>query len=160
GYAAEEPLFNSSSSRTTSLRATLPQPPSLSASTSHATPVLAFYSLHSSRFANFTERRITMSNTSWLWPDVSGEDEAKKACRAAMWCAIIVAGVTALFSFLAMAGTKMNNVPVDGSALLDAAIFGVIAFGLSRYSRIAGVAGFALFLFERIYMLSKAGPAA
>src|SRR5262249_50013582 len=63
-------------------------------------------------------------------------------------------------SFLAMAGTKMNNVPIDGSALLDAAIFAAIAFGLSRYSRIAGVAGFALFLFERIYMLSKAGPAA
>jgi len=40
---------------------------------------------------------------------------------------------------------------ISWSALLDAAIFGVIAFGLSRHSRIAAVAGFALFLGEKIY---------
>lgn len=101
-----------------------------------------------------------MNKSNWFWPDVSNPQEAKKACQVAMWCAIFVAGVTALFSFLAMAGTKMNNIPVDGSALIDAALFGAIAFGLSRCSRVAGVAGFVLFLFERIYMISKAGPAA
>src|SRR5579859_1170613 len=100
-----------------------------------------------------------MNNSNWFWPDVSNPEEARKACKVAMWCAIFVAGVTALFSFLAMAGTKMNNIPVDGSALFDAALFAGIAFGLSRYSRFAGVAGFALFLFERIYMIAKSGPA-
>lgn len=99
------------------------------------------------------------NNSNWFWPDVSNPEEAKKACKVAMWCAIFVAGVTTLFSLLAMAGTKMNNIPVDGSALIDAALFGGIAFGLSRYSRFAGVAGFALFLLERIYMISKAGVA-
>jgi len=101
-----------------------------------------------------------MNNSSWFWPDVSNVDEAKKACRAARWCAVIVASVTSLFAFLAIAGAKFGNLPVDGSALFDAALFAGIAFGLSRFSRFAGVAGFALFLFERIYMIAKGGPGA
>jgi len=59
-----------------------------------------------------------------------------------------------------MSGTKLGNLPVDGSALFDAALFAGIAFGLSRFSRFAGVAGFVLFLFERIYMIAKGGPGA
>ena len=101
-----------------------------------------------------------MNNSSWYWPDVSNVDEAKKACRVAMWCAVFVAGVTTLFAVLALSGAKIANLPIDGSALFDAALFAGIAFGLSRFSRFAGVAGFALFLFERIYMISKSGPAA
>jgi len=101
-----------------------------------------------------------MNNSSWYWPDVSNVDEAKKACRVAMWCAIVVASVTSLFSVLAMAGTRIGNLPIDGSALFDAALFAGIAFGLSRFSRFAGVAGFALFLLERIFMIAKGGPAA
>lgn len=94
-----------------------------------------------------------MNKSNWFWPDVSDLEEAKKACRVAMWCAILVAGVTSLFAGLAMAGAKFS--PVNGSAFLDAALFAGIAFGLSRYSRVAGVAGFALFLVERIYMISQ-----
>jgi hypothetical protein len=95
------------------------------------------------------------NNTSWYWPDVSSLDGAKGACRSGMWCAIVVAGITTLFALLAIAGVKLF--PIDGSALLDAALFGGIAFGLSRCSRFAGVAGFVLFLIERIYMIAKAG---
>lgn len=101
-----------------------------------------------------------MNNSSWFWPDVNNAEEAKKACRVAMWCAIFVAGVTTIFALVAMSGTKIGNLPIDGSALFDAALFAGIAFGLYRYSRFAGVAGFGLFLFERIYMISKSGPAA
>src|SRR5258708_25330193 len=100
-----------------------------------------------------------MNNSSCFWPDVSNVEEAKKACRIAMWCAIFVAGVTTLFSVLALTGTKIANLPIDGSALFDAALFAGIAFGLSRYSRFAGVTGFALFLLERIYIIAKSGPA-
>ena len=62
-----------------------------------------------------------MNNSSWFWPDVSNVEEAKKACRVAMWCAIFVASVTTLFSLLALAGTKIANLPIDASALFDAA---------------------------------------
>ena len=98
-------------------------------------------------------------NKSFYWPDLDTADEAKKACHVAMWCAVFVAAVTTIFAVIAMAGTKIANLPVDGSALFDAALFGGIAFGLYRCSRFAGVAGFALFLIERIYMIAKAGPA-
>lgn len=101
-----------------------------------------------------------MNNSSWFWPDVSNVDEAKKACRVAMWCAVLVASITALFSILAIVGAAPKNLPIDGSALFDAALFAGIAFGLSRFSRFAGVAGFVLFLIERIYMIAKGGPAA
>jgi hypothetical protein len=101
-----------------------------------------------------------MTNASWYWPNVTSMDEAKKACRVAMWCAVLVAGITTLVSILAMTGTKLGNIPVDGSALFDAALFAGIAFGLSRFSRFAGVAGFVLFLIERIYMIAKGGPGA
>lgn len=94
-----------------------------------------------------------MNNSNWFWPDVSNLEEAKKACKVAMWCAILVAGVTSLFAGLAMAGTKLG--PVNGSAFVDAALFAGIAFGLSRYSRFAGAAGFVLFLIERIYMIAQ-----
>jgi hypothetical protein len=95
------------------------------------------------------------NNKSWYWPDVSDLDGAKSACRSGMWCGIIVAGITGVFALLAIAGVK--SLPVDGSALFDAALFGGIAFGLSRCSRFAGVAGFVLFLLERIYMIAKMG---
>jgi hypothetical protein len=87
----------------------------------------------------------------WYWPDVSDLDGAKLAVRNGMWYAVFVAGVTALFAFLAMAGVKFMGIKAD--ALLDAALFAGIAYGLSRYSRIAAVAGFALFVLEKIYML-------
>ena len=76
-----------------------------------------------------------MNKSNWFWPDVSNLEEAKKACQVAMWCAILVAGVTSLFAGLAMAGTKLG--PVNGSAFVDAALFAGIAFGLSRCSRFA-----------------------
>jgi hypothetical protein len=98
-----------------------------------------------------------MNKTSWYSPDLSTPDGAKAACRTAMWCAIVVACLTTVVALIALSGFKGIPLPVDGSALIDAAIFGGIAFGLSRCSRIAGVAGFALFLLERIYMIAKAG---
>src|SRR5262245_36894478 len=98
-----------------------------------------------------------MSNSSWFRPDLNSQEGAKSACRAAMWCAVFVASITAVVAIIAIAGVKGMPLPIDGSALFDAAIFAGIAFGLSRCSRFAAVAGFVLFLFERIYMIAKAG---
>jgi hypothetical protein len=96
-----------------------------------------------------------MNNSSWYWPDVSDIDGARDATRYGMWCAILVAGVTALLSLLAFSGTRIMGVtPVS---LIDAAIFAAIAFGLSRYSRFAAVAGFTLYLIEKIYAFVVTG---
>ena len=88
-----------------------------------------------------------MNSGSWYWPDVSDMDGAKGAIRYGMWCALLVAGVTALFVVLSFMGIRlMGTTP---AALLDALLFAVIGYGLSRFSRFAAVAGFGLFLIEK-----------
>ena len=96
-----------------------------------------------------------MNNRNWYWPDVSDLDGAKAAARYGMWCAIFVACVTAFVVLLASFGISILGVKT--SALLDALLFAAIAYGLSRYSRFAAVAGFALFVLEKIYMLLHTG---
>jgi hypothetical protein len=97
-----------------------------------------------------------MNSGSWYWPDLSDIDGAKDASRLGMWCAIIVCAMTALFALLALAGTRVMG--IDPWALIDAAIFAAIAFGIHKYSRFAAVAGFALFLIEKIYQVIQQGP--
>ena len=96
-----------------------------------------------------------MNSGSWFWPDVSDLDGAKDATRYGMWCALLVAGVTTLFAALSLLGVGLMG--VTPAALLDAALFGAIGFGLSRYSRFAAVAGFVLFLAEKIYAVVTTG---
>jgi hypothetical protein len=96
-----------------------------------------------------------MENKKWYWPDVSDLEGAKEAARYGMCCAVFVAGVTTLFVPLAIFGFSFMG--IKPNALLDAVLFAGIAFGLSRYSRIAAVAGFALFVIEKIYMVMATG---
>ena len=96
-----------------------------------------------------------MNSGSWYWPDVSDLDGAKDATRFGMWCAILVAGVTALFVVLSFFGIRL--MAITPAALLDAALFAAIAYGLSKYSRFAAAAGFVLFLVEKIYAVVTTG---
>lgn len=97
-----------------------------------------------------------MNNGSWYWPDVSSLDGAKAATRNGMWCAIIVASITTLV-VLIVTFFKVSILGVTAGALLDAVLFAGIAYGLSRYSRFAAVAGFVLFAIEKIVMLITTG---
>ena len=96
-----------------------------------------------------------MNSGSWYWPDVSDLDGAKDATRLAMWCAILVAGATGLFVVFSFLGIKLMD--VRPAALFDAGLFAAVAYGLSRYSRFAAVAGFLLFLAEKIYAVVTTG---
>jgi len=96
-----------------------------------------------------------MESKKWYWPDVSTVEGAKEAARYGMWCAVFVAGVTTLFVLLAIFGISVMG--TKPAALLDVLLFVGIAFGLSRNSRAAAVAGFILFALEKIYMLAKTG---
>ena len=96
-----------------------------------------------------------MNSGSWYWPDVSDLDGAKDATRYGMWCAYLVAGVTGLLAVLSFFGVRLMG--ITPSALLDAALFAAIGFGLSKYSRFAAVAGFLLYLAEKIYALVTTG---
>jgi len=90
-----------------------------------------------------------MNNGSWYWPDVSDSDGAKDATKYGMWCAIIVAAITAGLSVLTIMGMGIRG--ISAYALIDAFALAGIAYGLSRYSRFAAVAGFVLYLAEKIY---------
>jgi hypothetical protein len=52
-----------------------------------------------------------------------------------------------------------RNAPdgITSAALVDAVLFGAIAFGIFKHSRFAAVAGFVLYLIEKLYAISQQG---
>lgn len=96
-----------------------------------------------------------MNSGSWFWPDVSTLDGAEDACRLAKWCALAISGLAALPVLFALISMRFTVASV--ATLLEAAIFGAIAFGLEKHSRVAAVAGFVLYLADRIYMIAHTG---
>jgi hypothetical protein len=98
----------------------------------------------------------TRANSAY-WPDVSTIESAKSAARQGMWAAIVVAGFTVFLVVLAMAGTEGIAGTFDETALIDAAAFALIAFGIYRFSRTAAVLGLVIFVVERIYLWSVIG---
>lgn len=94
-----------------------------------------------------------------LWPAVDTEEQARYAARQGMWAAVIVAAVTAFFVALVMAGVSpLPGTTFDASALLDAAIFAALAWGIYKDSRLAAVSGLGLFLLERVFFFLETGP--
>ncbi len=83
-----------------------------------------------------------------LWPDVSDEVGARTAAHLAMWASYIIAAVSALFTLLGAA-------PL--AALVDAALFALIGFGIRRMSRTAAVAGLLLYVLEQVQGLIERG---
>jgi hypothetical protein len=112
-----------------------------------------FWYLASAQSAN--RRSFGMNAGSWFWPDVSDMGGAEDACRLAKWCAVAVAGLTAILALVSITGPSIAG--LRPFAFVDAAIFAVIAFGLEKQSRVAAVAGFVLYLSERIYMVATTG---
>jgi len=92
----------------------------------------------------------------WWWPDVSSVDAAGRAVKQGMWAAVFVAFVTALFASYALGSGKMVAGFVDASAFIDSVIFAIVAIGLYKQSRIAAIAGLAIFLFEKIVQFTMA----
>jgi hypothetical protein len=57
-----------------------------------------------------------------------------------------------LVALASMLGRLPEDFPRDGWALVDAAIFGLIAWGIYRMSRVAAIAGLIFYIAERIAM--------
>jgi len=87
------------------------------------------------------------------WPDIRDRETARKTARQAIWAAIFVVVVTLVFATLAAFGTSVAG--ISPAAFLDAAIFGIIAIGIWRMSRVAAVAGLVLFVLERLLMFPE-----
>ena len=93
----------------------------------------------------------------FFWPSFQDIDDAQKSVKTGAYSAFLVAVVTAVVTFLSMKGVKIFAF-VDGYAFIDAGLFFVIGFFMTRYSRIAAVAGFCLYAFEQVMMFQVAGP--
>ena len=85
-----------------------------------------------------------------LWPSIPDLDSARRIARQTSWVAGFVSGVTAVVAILAMPATSIAG--VEGTALLEAAVFLGIAWGIRRMSRTAAIAAFVLLVAGRILM--------
>jgi len=104
------------------------------------------------------ERKPTHGRWNWVWPNVDTQGGATWATKQAFWAAILVTSVTSGFSLLGAIGVAFVRAwGFDAWALIDGIIFGVIAVGLWRHSRVAAWAGLVLYVGERAYMWSTIG---
>lgn len=78
---------------------------------------------------------------------------ARQGCRIGAGAAAFVAGVTVVVALASVAGVQaVPGATIDLLALIDAVLFGAIAWGLLRRSRVAAVLGLALFVLEKLAM--------
>jgi hypothetical protein len=91
--------------------------------------------------------------TNWFWPPVDSLDAAKEAAKQGAIAAALVAGITAIVAILSLFGLEITSL----WALVDAALFALIAFGIYKLSRVAAVLGLLLYLWEQISQILITG---
>src|SRR5438270_3237718 len=93
----------------------------------------------------------------WAWPEITSEDSARDAAHMAGGWAGVVAGMTTLFSIISMmTGTRIMG--ASQWSLLDAALFGVVAWQVWRGSRAWAVTGLSLYGLEVLYSVVTHPP--
>ncbi len=92
----------------------------------------------------------------WYWPTIVDLPSAIAASNKGVWaagCVAVLTGLIALASILLpekLAGLTLWS-------MLDAVVFGGIAIGIYRRSRICAVAALVLFILEKILQLAESG---
>ena len=82
-----------------------------------------------------------------LWPKILDLTSATRAARSAVAISSFIAGITVLLvlSSIWLPQNPLNRPP---AALIEAALWLAIAFGIYRMSRVAAVVGLALLLYN------------
>jgi hypothetical protein len=93
----------------------------------------------------------------WAWPEIVDEDSARSAAHYAGGWAAAVAGFTAVLALISMASSS-TSLKIGPSALLDAALFGVVAWRVWCGSRAWAVAGLTLYCLEIAYNVATNPP--
>jgi hypothetical protein len=83
------------------------------------------------------------------WPEINDLETARKVAKQGVWAALFVAGVTAVFATLALFGKSFAG--VDESAFVAVVIFGALAIGIWRMSRVAATLALVLFVVEKVW---------
>lgn len=90
----------------------------------------------------------------WIWPEISHAGIAKEAARQGFWIATFIAVFNAILSIFGHFGIQILQIigieDFDLWGLLDSALFAIIAWRIWKMSRIAAIAGLALYGFGRI----------
>jgi hypothetical protein len=89
----------------------------------------------------------------WYWPTIEDESSAKHATRAAVGVSGFIAAVTALAAVLSIVYRK-PMLGLDGWGLVDAVIFALIAWRISKVSRVWAIVGLLMYLVEVGYKLA------
>src|SRR4051812_35237082 len=87
------------------------------------------------------------------WPEVGTLEGANAAIRTAFWTAVFVASVTTVLAVYAMVNGPIPILGIDGYAVVDGVLFGILSVFLFRGSRVAAVLALAFYTGEWIYAL-------
>jgi hypothetical protein len=85
---------------------------------------------------------------SWYWNEIGDKDSAKYATTTAVWISYLLAVVVALIAVYRIYHHESVDGVNGGLALLDAALFSVIGWRISRLSRAWAVVGLCFYLLE------------
>lgn len=100
-----------------------------------------------------------MALPKWLWPAVDDFEESRKAAGLGAGTAFLVGSVTGVIAFLHQTGHTVIA-GIDSSAYIDAVIFLVLGFLITRMSRLAAVFGLCFYVwgqFEMAKMMAAQG---
>jgi hypothetical protein len=89
----------------------------------------------------------------WYWPTIEDESSAEQATKAAVGVSGFIAALTALLAVLSIFYHK-PIIGLDGLGLIDATIFALIAWRISKLSRTWAVVGLLMYLLEIGYKLA------
>jgi hypothetical protein len=89
-----------------------------------------------------------------LFPTTENLSDAQKVARQGTWAACFVAGMTVVFALISIATPTPLGIPMNAWSLIDAVIFGVIAWGIYRLSRVAAVAALIYYTIGQVSMIA------
>ncbi|GLQ88256.1 hypothetical protein [Dyella flagellata] len=87
------------------------------------------------------------------WPEISNVEQAVQASNMGASAAIIIAAVNAIVATISIV-KHTNIVGVNGAGYVDATLFALCAWGIYRRSKLAAIAGLALFATEKVYQFA------
>jgi hypothetical protein len=100
--------------------------------------------------ATITIKSRIIKNFEKILPSITDKLSAKKAAKHGIWASLFCSCTTILVVFINAIGLKILE--VSYLALIDAVIFGIIAFGIYKMSRSAAIIGLVYYLYGRISM--------
>jgi hypothetical protein len=89
-----------------------------------------------------------------FFPTTKNLSDAQKIARQGTWAACFVAGMTAILALISIAAPSPLGFPVNAWSLIDAMIFGVIAWGIYYASRIAAVTALIYYAVGQVFMIA------